>query len=115
MAVYVDVAIWERHERRWCHLLADDPDELHAFAAGLGIARRRFQSKPGRPWVDHYDIDERRREAAIADGAIELTRREVVEQVARKRAAALAARERGYAPATTASPTATTPPSSTSP
>ncbi len=94
MAVYVDVAIWERHERRWCHLLADDADELHAFAARLGIERRRFQSRPSRPWVDHYDIDEPRRRAAIAGGAIELTRREVVDQIARRRAAALATRER---------------------
>ncbi|HEV7807575.1 MAG TPA: DUF4031 domain-containing protein [Solirubrobacteraceae bacterium] len=115
MAVYVDVAIWERHERRWCHLLADDPDELHAFAARLGIERRRFQSKPRRPWVDHYDIDETRRRAAVAGGAIELTRRQVVEQIARKRAAALAARERARGDAVTASPTATTPPSSTLP
>ncbi|MEY2514210.1 MAG: hypothetical protein QOJ89_1568 [bacterium] len=120
MAVYVDVAIWERHDRRWCHLLADDPDELHAFAARLGIERRRFQSRPNRPWIDHYDIDEPRRRAAIAGGAIELTRREIVEQLARKRALALAARERGRergqpASTTTASPTDTAPPSSTAP
>jgi hypothetical protein len=100
VAVYVDIAIWERHDRRWCHLLADEPDELHAFAARLGIERRRFQTKPERPWVDHYDVDEIRRGEALAIGARELTRREVVELVARKRAAALATRtgpERGRA------------------
>ena len=90
MAVYVDVAIWERWNRRWCHLLADGTDELHAFAAGLGLKRSRFQSKPGRPWVDHYDIDEDRRREAVARGAIEITRRELCEQIARKRASALA-------------------------
>ncbi len=74
MAVYVDIAIWERHDRRWCHLLADDPAELHAFAAALGIERRRFQTKPARPWVDHYDIDEPRRGVAIERGAVELGR-----------------------------------------
>jgi hypothetical protein len=107
MALYVDAAIWERHERRWCHLLAEDAGELHAFAARLGLERRRFQSRPGRPWVDHYDIDEARRREAVAMGAIEITRRELVELIARKRAQAVAS--------DTASPTATAPGSSTSP
>jgi len=93
MAVYVDPAIWERWDRRWCHLLADSTDELHTFAAGLGLRRARFQSKPGRPWVDHYDIDEDRRRAAVALGAIEITWRDAGEQIARKRAAALAERQ----------------------
>ena len=97
MAVYVDIAIWERHDRRWCHLLADDEAELHAFAAGLGIERRRFQTRPERPWIDHYDIDEPRRAAAIERGAIELGRRDVVRLVARKRAATLARRSPGAA------------------
>lgn len=89
MAIYVDRAIWERWDRHWCHLLADDEDadDLHAFAAAIGCKRQRFQSKPRRPWVDHYDIDEERRAKAVAAGAIELTRREVCELVARKRAA----------------------------
>jgi len=92
MAVYVDIAIWERHGRRWCHLLADDDAELHAFAAAMGIERRRFQCKPARPWVNHYDIDEDRRRTAIELGAGELTRREVVELVRRKRASVVGRR-----------------------
>ena len=89
MAVYVDPAIWERHDRLWCHLLADDEDELHAFAIAIGCKRERFQSRPRRPWIDHYDIDEERRAKAVRAGAIELTRREVCELIARKRAAAI--------------------------
>jgi len=112
MAVYVDPAIWERWNRRWCHLLADSTDELHTFAAGLGLKRSRFQSKPGRPWIDHYDIDEDRRREAVALGATEITWREVGEQTARKRASALA--ERQYAAGATTSSTATNPPSDTS-
>ena len=92
--MYVDIAIWERHDRRWCHLLADDEGELHAFAAGLGIERRRFQTRPERPWIDHYDIDEPRRGRAISRGAIELDRSAVVRLIARKRAKALAGRPR---------------------
>ena len=123
MAVYVDVAIWERWERLWCHLLADDPAELHAFAARIGCRRERFQSRPRRPWIDHYDIDEPRRCTAIERGAIELGRREVVRLIARKRAATLARRSPA-APARvppaqpsrdTGSPTATRPGSTTSP
>lgn len=86
MAVYVDDAIWERHERLWCHLLADEDGELHAFAARIGCRRERFQSRPRRPWVDHYDIDEERRERAVALGAAELTRGELCALIARKRA-----------------------------
>ncbi len=108
MAVYVDRAIWERHDRFWCHLLADDEDELHAFAAALGCERRRFQSRPRRPWIDHYDLDEERRAKAVQAGAIELTRREVCDVIARKRAQLTGS-------SSTASPTATRPPSITSP
>jgi Protein of unknown function (DUF4031) len=92
VAVYVDRAIWERHDRLWCHLLADDEDELHAFAVAIGCRRERFQSRLRRPWIDHYDIDEERRAKAVRAGAVELTRREVCELIARKREAALAER-----------------------
>ena len=37
MAVYVDDAFWPWQGLKWCHLLADDLDELHRFAASLGI------------------------------------------------------------------------------
>src|SRR5262244_3520300 len=38
-AVYVDEAIWEWRGLKWAHLLADDIDDLHRFAAALGIHR----------------------------------------------------------------------------
>ena len=74
--------------RRWCHLLADELDELHAFAAGLGLRRAWFQERPGRPWKDHYDLPEDRRGDAIRRGAVDLTFRQAGEYLARKRAAA---------------------------
>ena len=37
--VYVDTAIWQWQGLKWAHLLADDADELHCFAARLGIHR----------------------------------------------------------------------------
>jgi Protein of unknown function (DUF4031) len=49
MAVYVDDAIWHRFGLRWCPLLADETDELHGFAAQLGIRPNSCQgpSKTG--------------------------------------------------------------------
>src|SRR3546814_9681417 len=43
MTVYVDdaVTLWRGH--RWAHLMADTLDELHDFAARLGIPRRRSE------------------------------------------------------------------------
>ena len=35
MTVYVDDAIWVWQGLNWCHLLADDTDELHRFAFQL--------------------------------------------------------------------------------
>jgi Protein of unknown function (DUF4031) len=88
MAVYVDEPIWERGGQLWCHLTADTPEELHAFATMLGLRRSRFQSKPGRPWVDHYDITEPKRRQAVALGAVAITIEEAGAQLARKREAA---------------------------
>jgi hypothetical protein len=57
---------------RWCHMVSDAGfDELHAFAARLGIPRRRFQR-------DHYDLHARLRERAVALGAIEVDTGELI-------------------------------------
>lgn len=93
MAVYVDEPIWEWRGRRWCHLTADDTLELHEFADRLGLRRRWFQSKPGRPWHDHYDIPEEWREKALGLGAVALTTVEMGRaQAERRRAARLSRR-----------------------
>ena len=58
---------------RWTgggHLQADSLEELHAFAERLGLRREWFQSKPGRPENDHYDLGRRGRELALELGAI---------------------------------------------
>lgn len=57
---------------------ADTLEELHAMADRLGLRRSWLQTKPGRPWHDHYDLTAPYRERAIALGAIPLTRRETV-------------------------------------
>ena len=58
---------------RWSHLVADTDDELHAFAARMGMRREWFQDKPGRPHHAHYDLPERARAEALAHGAVEVT------------------------------------------
>jgi len=68
MAVYVDDAIWAWQGRKWCHLLADDVDELHRFAAGLGLHRLSYQGPP-KTASPHYDLTSFERRRALAYGA----------------------------------------------
>jgi hypothetical protein len=88
MAVYVDdwrqLATVRGITSRWSHLTADSPDELHALAAKLGLPRRAFQSKPGKPMFDHYDLTEELRVKAVSLGAVPLTWREAA-RLRRKR------------------------------
>ena len=53
----------------FCHLLADDRDELHAIAARLGMPRRFFQDHP---WRWHYDLPAHLRADAVRFGAHEV-------------------------------------------
>jgi hypothetical protein len=60
----------------WCHVVSDTGyDELHAFAARLGIPRERFQG-------DHYDLPPHLRERAVALGAQEVSTRELTHRMA---------------------------------
>jgi len=71
MTVYVDDAVHPWRGERWAHLLADTLDELHAFAALLGIPRRAFQDRTSGA---HYDVTAAMRERAIALGAMPISR-----------------------------------------
>ncbi len=62
---------------RWSHLVADTDDELHEFAHRMGMRRAWFQEKPGRPHHSHYDLPERARPEALANGAVEVTWRQL--------------------------------------
>ncbi|QIS16897.1 DUF4031 domain-containing protein [Nocardia arthritidis] len=97
MSVYVDQLIdygeTARKRRlpdtRWCHLTADTRQELHRFAARIGLRRTWFQdpvvsgkpwpAKPGSPHARmwHYDLTPGKRAAAIRAGAIEITNTEM--------------------------------------
>ena len=77
MAVYVDDAIWGWRGRKWCHLLADDIDELHRFAARLGLHRTSYQGPPNGS-TPHYDLTSYERRRAIAQGATVCDRTAIV-------------------------------------
>lgn len=104
MTVYVDdaaiTATVGKISSRWFHLVADDQDELHAFAARLGLRRSWFQdpltktrglrpapgSRAAENW--HYDVTAGKRLRAIQFGATPVTWRELVDIITRRYEAA---------------------------
>jgi hypothetical protein len=91
MSVYVDDAFVEGdYWGPWKgggHMQADTLQELHEMADRLGLRRSWLQSKPGRPWRDHYDLTSGKRELAITLGAIPVTWREAAKRnIAARRA-----------------------------
>jgi hypothetical protein len=69
---------------RWSHLTADTVEELHAFAARLGMKRSWFQDKGDGRW--HYDVTDPKRAAAVELGATPITLREMGAFVTARRA-----------------------------
>src|SRR5215207_7512823 len=87
--ILVDDPLWWWKGRRWCHLVSDaSAEELHAFAAGLGIPRGAYQG-------DHYDLPEDQRPRAVELGASEVGSRELVRRL---RAAGLRRRRPSISP-----------------
>ncbi len=81
MTVYLDDWRQAAHlgpvDDRWSHLVADDEQELHEFAARLGMRRAWFQTRGSRPHHAHYDLPERARAEAVALGAVEISWRDL--------------------------------------
>jgi hypothetical protein len=80
MAVLVDELREYPHVRfavkLWCHMVSDaDFEELHAFAARIGIPRERFQR-------DHYDLHPELRALAVVQGAQEVSIFELAHRMA---------------------------------
>ncbi|MBS0428806.1 MAG: DUF4031 domain-containing protein [Proteobacteria bacterium] len=78
--VYVDNAEVPKHGICWFHLTADSFDELHAFAAQIGLPARAFHRGARHP---HYDITAAQRSSALSGGARAVSPREIV-RVARQ-------------------------------
>lgn len=79
--------------KHWSHMVSDESfDELHAFAARLGIARHRFQG-------DHYDLPAFVHARAVAAGAVEVGTRELTTRMVGPRGDRARARRQGRASA----------------
>jgi hypothetical protein len=75
VTVLIDPPSWPGRGRLWSHLVSDASyEELHTFAAGLGVPPRAFDR-------DHYDLPARYYDQAIAAGAEPTTSREIVRRL----------------------------------
>jgi hypothetical protein len=75
VAILIDEPRWWWRGQRWCHLVSDASlEELHTFAAAVGIPRRVFQG-------DHYDVPEEYRDAMVLAGAVEVESRELLRRL----------------------------------
>ena len=75
MAVYVDDMEAPFGRMIMCHMIADTDDELHAMATRIGVARRWHQAPPKHD--SHYDIAKTKRALAVANGAVEISLRQL--------------------------------------
>jgi hypothetical protein len=75
VTILVDAPTWPGHGRLWSHLVSDTSyEELHAFAAGVGLPRRAFER-------DHYDVVAERFDDVVAAGAQLVSSREIVRRL----------------------------------
>ena len=73
--ILVDRPLWKAHGRQFAHLVSDDSfDELHRFAAAIGLPDRAFHR-------DHYDLPSSHWDEAVAAGAVPVDSRELVRRL----------------------------------
>jgi hypothetical protein len=61
-----------------CHMFCDgDLEELHAFAAKIGMRRSWFQGH--NPRYPHYDLTPNKRSLAMRKGAVEVSAEEMIQ------------------------------------
>ncbi len=73
--ILVDPPVWPGHGRYWSHLVSDESfEELHAFAASLGVPRRSFER-------DHYDVPDHMYDRVVAAGAVPVSSRDLVRRL----------------------------------
>ena len=94
MTLLIDPPDSPGHGRMWSHLASDSSfDELHRFAASLGIPPRGFDR-------DHYDIPSERYDEVVGAGATPVSSRELITRLKaaglrRRKAEALAPKRPG--------------------
>lgn len=82
MTVYVDPAVFMKPNgrKKYAHMTADTLEELHTFAANVGV-KKHFYHRGSR--YPHYDITEIQREMIVNAGACEITSGELA-KIAKK-------------------------------
>lgn len=78
--IYVDAPVWKKSpngRKTYAHLTADDLEELHTFAASIGV-KPHFFHKAAAGW--HYDITAEQHPAALQAGALLVDSRVVLEK-----------------------------------
>jgi len=73
--VYVGTREYKLGRMKMSHMIASTIDELHEMADQLGIDRKHFQNKNGKP---HYDICKTNKTMAFKLGALEVNDREII-------------------------------------
>ena len=75
VTVLVDPPRWPAHGRLWSHLVSDRSyEELHEFAAAVGVPERAFDR-------DHYDIPQERYDDVVAAGAQPVEGKELIRRL----------------------------------
>lgn len=90
MTVYVDN--WRQRARVgrldavWSHLTADTDEELHEFAARLGLRREWAQHMDDEmQTMHHYDVTESKRKQAVKLGAVDESWRDSGKRIMKER------------------------------
>ena len=65
----------------YCHMISDDVEELKKFGLKIGLRPEWFQEKSS----PHFDLTAGMRKKAVANGAIEVTDREIVAIIRKNR------------------------------
>lgn len=74
MKIWVDEAKYKFGRMLMCHMISDDIQFLHSFAAQLGIKSKWFQNTK----YPHYDICKSKRKLAVELGAIEISTKDLI-------------------------------------
>lgn len=74
--IYIDNALISFNNQLWCHMMADNLEELHSFARYLGVSKNWFHKDARYP---HYDITIQTKQNALCLGALSVDRKKIIE------------------------------------
>lgn len=83
MTVYVDDMFAPLGRMKMCHMIADSREELLQMVMRIGVDPKWIQRQG--TYKEHFDIAMSKRALAIQNGAVPITRRQLVEILNRRR------------------------------